>query len=1519
MLKYIFFWTTCILFVSVNRSIAQDTEAPTKLSSVPSEGNSGISVKLSESSIAFSESIVEPSTGYDSLVSILPAVANYTVSYNAPSKELRISFNDYLTYETLYTVSVKGAKDAAGNVAETLSFSFTTGKAVEVNNMLTSNICIGDPVGADLSDIVITENLADNFFSSSDDQEHRLVLEVDEGFEFISPGTITLETPNDITNESVSIGGNPRNLIISYKLCSNTDCAPAAIQSDKITLSGIEVRTTDANTPVSGTTYDIKRIGAANNDAVMPGLPPSTDGNPTVFARLQVAESPSIELTNLGTSQAIIDAIVLCPNGDDFAINAEIEDPSNAVTYYISRTQVSADFVQLGLDTLQVLNESLISTLLFAGEEVVYPVFLQATVNGALCDGFSPLITITKDDGTSTPNASFSTSFPAENTTVTPGVSQDEFIVAVDNPGGILNIYETVGTAQETLLHTDPEYNNEQFILGITENASLTERVTIRLNYALLLDGTTCVGSQEDYIFNISPIPNSEEDIGVSPTFCATSINGTVPITFVPEDFDTELEYENLVISGPGITGSANWNPATGATDYVFNPSIVFPTANQTEINLTYKSTGTITRTRTEETCTFVYECSDLPCAFDDIQCLSSQQQREIAEDQIIIPGECGYVRRCSTRTFTEEIEIEEDREKDYDITYTPNTPLSFTSVNRLPLDSVYCVNSGPVLLLGTPGNTFENKTYNLVSRGNDNSINQFLADYSFTPGYITAQDEIPPNDEGYFLIYKYLEAGSGCESVDTFNIYVVDVPDKPSLPDTSQPIYNGLPILMSYCLGAEIDSITLSDALPNFTEYVWRDDRGFVLDSGSSFTPPVNTNIDGLTRFSVELTNLLGGCTGETQEFWIQIGDQPSANYSFTSQCSNAAVFENKSSHPGQKLEGDSIQNIYFNYNDGEASEFMAVAGQTHQFSFSAPGVYDVQMAVQTSIGCTDTISKLVTVFDEADYELINDKYAFTENFSSGSNGWISTTDNNNAPATARNSSWNIRQVEGQTAWHAFNESTGTYNDNEFSWVQSPYFNLDNWNAPKLQMDILFDTPELEGAVVQYQIINCDNAEAERVWRTLGEQEGGLNWYNNGSISAGPGGSINGWSGLSTSQGSTTAEWETVAYNLGTVKAEAQGKLVQFRVAFASLALGGNREPSRKGFAFTNLSIVEKNRNSLIEHFTSLNLDVPDPERNRLANFANSREDVIYLQYHTIFPTPDSLHYGYHFRLNASNDHLTRSYSRYGFDKPIYTIMNGRFTNRDPFFASAWGEKQYSSESLLAAAFEMDVDYSYEEGKPLQVKVSATRTNIPVPLIDTAQGGILLTIKAAIVERVITNKNSDDTLYNVLVKLIPDHSGAALKSTWPAGETLELSEEWVVPIEATPGQFGIVTWIETAFRNEVNQYGKAMIEVFQAIEKPIDIALIPAQILSNRQTMQGNWVIYPVPAREHIKIQRQEEIYSPITWRIISTTGAMIKEGRYKGGSNAIDINIAGLNAGIYMLQMTSSEGQLQRKFVKE
>lgn len=1575
---------------TANLSTSFTTEqgpAPIIKDVVPQDGATGLSVRSTDQVlITFEEGISMPTGGFS--VSINPII-NFNTdfdSFNPFELPIDLTNTEILSHNTTYTVTLTGIPSAADptSVSGPLTTSFTTGLAASVVVDTTTNICIGDPEGQELDDIVIRENMKDNFYNTtSSGSTHSFTLQVPNGFEFIDgSGEIELlsSADTDIKSSNLTVLTDKTLVRIDYTLCTldegNCPLGFNSEKSDVITIKGLKVKAV-LNNLEENTYYAVRRINdvsAARNDAEMPGL-----GGGTVFARMQVARGPEMVIFN-EENQVVADGQIIefCPEGSAalrfaFADSTAIPSTVNSLTFFVDGIEVSTSDFVIQNNTI-IIDSTDANTFIENNTSADYPLTISAEVqlSANACIGSSTFADVNILEPSET----------EVEITLSEGITNGGQVTPVEGLGISVGVNPLGGnliveTEVEGIVTSIDNYDNaDPYIIDIFSLAKENREVNLKLIYTAV-NNLGCIIGSDRFDIIIQKIPKIEEDLGIFPSYCSNETD-TILINFTPDNITDSTYINDLIISGSGISGSVSsaYDPRIGedSTGFIFNVSEAREFAksqglSSVQLTMNYSDSSSkpiyesVCRLETEiyfvEECELIYDC--VPCApgdpcydpFDPCDprdprsicydpcfdspsgpCLEPFSLRKLEEkkdslDQlrandininsaIINNCACGINEKCvivdeicrqvqKTRTIQvceDEIVgyegVKSDIQKDYEVRFIDVPELEFRTVTREPVDTVFCENAGTIFLLGGPGNTFENKSFAIF----DGNTTETLDNYSFTVG----ENGLVPREEPYQLIFNFLGDLENCATRDTLDFRIVPIPDVITFPDELEQIRN-IPTY-SYCVGSSIDSISF--AIEDDIELIWRDERGSILARNNSFSPPVDPFEVGLTRFTVERRHIKGGCSGELMDFYVKVAEIPIANFDYFSNCGSQAIFTTLATHSGSAEENDSITSYFWNF-DTTNGDFIETIQSNTTHTYSTPGVYDASFIVQTSIGCTDTITKKVTVFDEADYVMDNGKFSYAEDFTSGSNGWISTADNNNSAATAENSSWNIRELEGQTAWHTYIEEEGTYSDNEFSWVQSPYINLSNWNSPKLQMDVLFDTPDLEGAVLQYQVKDCNTTDGTETWVTVGTRDNGLDWYNNSSISAGPGGSIIGWSGISANGGS----WQTVAYDLAGIRAAAGNNLVQFRIAFASLSLGANREQGRKGFAFTNFTISEKERKSLVEHFT--HTDEPLAEREFVSRFANSREDVIYIQYHMGRPAGDPLYYGYHFAENTSVDSDVRSFV-YGFLTPSYTVVNGRFQSFDPFTAG-WGERQYSRETLLAPAFDLSLDYSYQEGQPLKVTARAIRNNNIVPLIDTAQQPQLMSLKVAVVEKEVTGYTAD-TLKNVFVKYLGQHPGAFEIKGWKAGsgDSLLLEEEWQIPVDAVPGRFGLVAWIELARDSpEKGPKGLPFNNIFQATEIVINTDLVAAEVLNNRKTLAGNWVVYPVPAADFLQVQRQENIQSAIEWQVVNALGSIVKRGKYSGGNNGFEVELTGLNSGIYMIQLNSREGQLQKKFVKQ
>ncbi|MFC5271456.1 T9SS type A sorting domain-containing protein [Adhaeribacter terreus] len=254
--------------------------------------------------------------------------------------------------------------------------------------------------------------------------------------------------------------------------------------------------------------------------------------------------------------------------------------------------------------------------------------------------------------------------------------------------------------------------------------------------------------------------------------------------------------------------------------------------------------------------------------------------------------------------------------------------------------------------------------------------------------------------------------------------------------------------------------------------------------------------------------------------------------------------------------------------------------SGGTAQFCFSTkadfsiPGAHNVVVSAMP-MGDPDTTNNYAqsTTFNQP----IIASLPYYQNFDIGSGGWI---------AGGNNSSWALgtpsktiinSAASGTSSW--VTNLTGEYNANEDSYVMSPCFNFSALTGdPDIEMKVWWNAQtNIDGAVLQTSI------DGGLTWQNVGEMGDALNWYNDSSIYAQPGGQTNymarGWTGTIADKGSNG--WVTVKHKLDGMAGKPS---VKIRIAF-----GANSWGQDEGFAFDDVQIVNNTNNLAVTRFIPL------------------------------------------------------------------------------------------------------------------------------------------------------------------------------------------------------------------------------------------------------------------------------------------------------------------------------------------
>jgi hypothetical protein len=445
------------------------------------------------------------------------------------------------------------------------------------------------------------------------------------------------------------------------------------------------------------------------------------------------------------------------------------------------------------------------------------------------------------------------------------------------------------------------------------------------------------------------------------------------------------------------------------------------------------------------------------------------------------------------------------------------------------------------------------------------------------------------------------------------------------------------------------------------------------------------------------------------------------------------------------------------------------------------------------------------------------------------------------------------------------------SYNVSDESYMNSPCLNLSAYSKPAINFQYFIDTrQQQDGAVLQY---STDVVGGVQQWVTLGNpQKSGLNWYTSQGISGKPGDPFNanfyGWS----RQGDTT--WVDARHSLDEILN--RGK-VRFRIAFAS---DGGSTNSLRGLAFTNLTIVERNRVSLIENFTNNNLSSSSSNNSAFQSLASLSNEVVKIEYHTALPQPDASNL-----LNSADQNARAAY---------YGITNSSSLLPDGFLDGISGG------NFTSASWPTDITLRSLKASPLNITInpSGTKVNVDITPVQPVNSG-RLQVYVALIEKSV---GSDQF---VLRKFYPNASGTPL--ALPLSPSTITIDPWVIGTNEIVdiNQIALVAFVQDLDTKEV----------IQAVYLP-NPSVLPAVVTSVEPLTESSIRVYPNPSDKEFIVQLPEPVKQSTSISLVDQFGRTLNAGEFQEGELKKTVSTQGLSDGIYILQV-GDQGQAARKKV--
>ncbi|WMN06990.1 T9SS type A sorting domain-containing protein [Marivirga arenosa] len=637
--------------------------------------------------------------------------------------------------------------------------------------------------------------------------------------------------------------------------------------------------------------------------------------------------------------------------------------------------------------------------------------------------------------------------------------------------------------------------------------------------------------------------------------------------------------------------------------------------------------------------------------------------------------------------------------------------------------------------------------------------------------------------------------------------------------------------------------------------------------------------NSAGVKNITIIGTTALG-CTFETTTS-INVGNIQNVDFSFTNT---------KTSNPGETptefrnqsvLDGaDSIISYSWDFGiPGIDTDISSL--ENPSFNYQTAGSYQVELTIETLLGCTETISKTVAIVPA-----IN-TYPYYETFDNNAGGW---TTNNTVNDSL--SSWTYGSANGAFIGNNDNINPGNfwktaangnfgYYENEDSYLEGPSFDLTSLEKPMIAFDMWLDVDDSfrAGATVEYSI------DGGSTWNILGAVEDELNWYNTTNISAIGGQNANplnyAWYFIGEER-----NWVRVAHTIDEDEITNLAS-VKFRINFKGTLL--NSDPT--GMAIDNFYVGERQKLVLIENFTNLNATNYTSNRANVQNLNSTgiANDILPINFHISIPDPDSVNLRNSVQMDARA-------SIYSIEESPKIVIDGERFNTSIFNSEGLTEefsRKITRRSLLEPTNLVDIIINEEVGEST-ISFDATLR----PNTDTTRNMVSYFF-------VIEKSTTSNGLNNIVRQILPNINGVELDDL---NETVVSTYEWLVEPLYTNTDLAIITVVQDRLSNSVFEIDITNINQFKQSSK----------ITSNSNALENiNLNLYPNPSSGIVNLNFNQSLKSELEIFVVDMNGKVILNTKALRGTNHKELNLNGVSSGVYHIITKTLSGNLTRKKV--
>jgi hypothetical protein len=653
--------------------------------------------------------------------------------------------------------------------------------------------------------------------------------------------------------------------------------------------------------------------------------------------------------------------------------------------------------------------------------------------------------------------------------------------------------------------------------------------------------------------------------------------------------------------------------------------------------------------------------------------------------------------------------------------------------------------------------------------------------------------------------------------------------------------------------------------------------------------SPFHNFNKSG--KYSVALTDTtVMGCI-QKHEITYDFGDKPIGNFEVKNKCFTPGEVTKFLS---QTSSNDGISSYSWTiFRAGDTVVNTTVATDSFDYQFNANGKYYILHKVTSNTDCAYT--KLDSVILQPTIVILPG-VPYTEDFDKTDGGWSPGKINDPAyPGLSWNwgtSGFAKLESAGKKAWFTHRENVSI---KELSYLTSPCYNLSALERPMIKMDIFKNFPIIQdGTILE---TSTDNGAT---WNILGYPGDGINWYGDYQTTNYAFGTNYGWANPVVNV--SDSGWIESRHILDQVGSSSN---LQFRIVYGAIESSAS---GYEGFAIGNLSIEERERFSVFEHFTNTTGLNPIRDKAKSANTKLNtlyKKDLLYkdfvkLEYHTRFPSAND-------PLNVFNRDVPGARAfYYGIYSVPYSILDGgdrtgrRFDYSDTKFEPKEVDINLRSLEDPAVAIGVDAVLNGDE-LSVGVKIKALQS---LPADDRVLYVVLYETRVS----GFTAENGETQFQNVVRNILPDAGGTAIYQSFKASaaDTTVLNYTFISDVSnLNKERIRVAVYLQNDFTGEIYQAGLSDYSRSLGTEANPDIVY------------ENKVYVYPNPATDFVEISVSGTIEKNTRIEFFDQLGRQVYSDELQTYENTKVISTSGFNKGIYYLRMTS-EGTQKSEVVK-